>query len=182
MVNQLDYIKLMLCSCYIMLINGESVGLYKDNGLGVLWNFSGPQAECKRKSIVKAFKHCGLRITIQANLWIVNFLDIQHNLDTSTYQPYWKPDNNPVYLNPVYQPPRNLLEQLPKSIGKHMSNISNKYVFRQSVSMYQVALRKNGFSEQLKCIASDNNRENSTKEKKLCKRKSFGSIHHIQWM
>ena len=37
MVNQLDYIKLMLCSCYVMLINGESVGLYKVNVMFMLY-------------------------------------------------------------------------------------------------------------------------------------------------
>ena len=78
------------------IVDKESVGLYRDDGLGVLRNLSGPQTERKRKAIVKVFKDCGLRITIQANLQIVNFLDVQLNLDTSTYQPYRKPDNNPV--------------------------------------------------------------------------------------
>ena len=81
------------------IVDKESVGLFRDDGLGVSRNLSGPQTERKRKAIVKVFKDCGLRITIQANLQIVNFLDVQLNLDTSTYQPYRKPYNNPVYFN-----------------------------------------------------------------------------------
>ena len=37
--------------------------------------------------------------------------------------------------------------------------------------MYQHALQKSGFTEQIKYITRDNNRENNTEEKKRCKRK-----------
>ena len=46
----------------------ESVGLYRNDGLGVLANLSSPQTERRRNAIVKVFKDCGLRIIIQANL------------------------------------------------------------------------------------------------------------------
>ena len=38
-------------------------------------------------------------------------------------------------------------------------------------TMYQYVLQKSDFTEQLKCIASDNNREDNTEEKKQRKRK-----------
>ena len=121
---------------------------------------------------MKVFKDCSLRITIQANLPIVNFLDVQLNLDTSTYQAYRKPDNRPVYLNKNSNHPITVLKQLPKSIEKRISDISsNENVFTQSIPIYQDALQKSGFTEQLKYIASDNNRENNTEEKKRRKRK-----------
>ena len=69
-------------SCHV-----THVGLYRDDGLGVLRNLSGPETERKRKATVKVFKDCDLRIAIQANLRIVNFLDVQLNIDTSTFQP-----------------------------------------------------------------------------------------------
>ena len=50
----------------------ESVGLYTDDGLGVLKSLSGPEMERKEKAIVKLFKDCGLRKTIQANLRTAN--------------------------------------------------------------------------------------------------------------
>ena len=154
------------------IVDKESVGLYRDDGLGVLRNLSGPQTERKRKAILKVFKDCGLRIKIQVNLRIVNFLDVQLNLDSSTCQPYRKPDNNPVYVNKNYNQPTTVLKQLPKSIEKRISDIlSNENVFTQSIPTYQDAFRKSGFTEQLKYIASDNDRENNTEEKKRCKRK-----------
>ena len=149
----------------------ESVRLYRDYGFCVLQNLSGPETERKRKAIVKAFKDCGLRIIIQANLWIVRFCYVQLNFDTSTYQPYRKPDNNPVYLKKISNHPTTILKQLPKSIEKCMLDISlNENVFTQSTPIYQDTLQKSGFAEQFNYIASDNNR-NNPEEKKWCKRK-----------
>ena len=49
-------------------IRKENVGLYHDDGLGVLQNLSGPETERLRKQIIKIFKDCGLNITIKMNL------------------------------------------------------------------------------------------------------------------
>ena len=55
---------------------------------------------------------------------------------------------------------------------KRISDISsNENVFTQSIPLNQDALQKSGFTEQLKYIASHNNRENNTDEKKRLKRK-----------
>ena len=40
----------------------KKVGLYRDDGLGVFRNLSGPEIERKRKEIIKVFKDCGLSI------------------------------------------------------------------------------------------------------------------------
>ena len=103
------------------------------------------------------FKDCGLRITIQANLQKVNFLDIQLDLNTSTYQPYRKPDNNPVYLTKIPITSTKVLKELPKSIEKHVSGISLNEMFSHNRHLYITMLHKSGFAEQLKYIASDNN-------------------------
>ena len=54
----------------------ESVGLYRDDGLGVLWNLWGAKTERKKEANVKGFKDCGLRIITQTNLRIVKFNDV----------------------------------------------------------------------------------------------------------
>ena len=132
-------------------VDKESIGLCRDDGLGVLRNLLGPQTERKKKAIVKVFKDCGFRTIIQASLQIVNFLDVQLNLDTSTYQSYRKPDSNPVYLNKNSNHPTTVLKQLPKSIENSISDIlSNENVFTQSIPTYQDALQKSSFTEQLK--------------------------------
>ena len=60
---------------------------------------SGPEIERMKKRIIKIFKDCGLKITIKGDLKIVNFLDVTFNLHKNTYEPYRKPDNQPVYIN-----------------------------------------------------------------------------------
>ena len=41
--------------------------LYRDDGIGILRNTSQPEADRKRKNIIKIFKECGLSITCQIN-------------------------------------------------------------------------------------------------------------------
>ena len=57
------------------IVDAKAVGLYRDNGFGVLRNLSGLQKECKKKAVAKEFKNCSLRIAIQANLRLVYFFD-----------------------------------------------------------------------------------------------------------
>ena len=46
------------------IIDKKSIGLYKDDGLAILQNLSGPQIERKHKDIIKMFKTVGLNIAI----------------------------------------------------------------------------------------------------------------------
>ena len=59
------------------IVNIDDIGLYRDDGLGVLKNLSGPMIDRKRKDIIKLFKEHGLSITIETNIKIVNYLDIK---------------------------------------------------------------------------------------------------------
>ena len=77
----------------------HSVGIYRDDGLAVVKGLSGPEIERMKKRIIKIFKDCGLKITIKGDLKIVNFLDVTFNLHKNSYEPYRKPDNQPVYIN-----------------------------------------------------------------------------------
>ena len=79
----------------------ESIGLYRDDGLAIFRNISGPQTERIRKNITRHFKKHGLKITIQTNLKIVNYLDVTFNLSNGSYYPYRKPSNLPLAL-PFY--------------------------------------------------------------------------------
>ena len=96
------------------------------------------------------FKTAGLNITIQAGLRIVNFLDVQFNLNNGTYQPYRKPDNTPVYINKKSNHPPVVLKQLQKSIAKRISDISSdENIFCNSTPIYSEALKKSGFNDKL---------------------------------
>ena len=46
----------------------NSIGLYRDDGLGVFDKLSGPQIEQWKKKIIKIFKDCVLSITLTTNI------------------------------------------------------------------------------------------------------------------
>ena len=98
------------------LMNKKNFRLYRDDGLGILRNNSGPEADRKHKSITKVFKECGLSITCEVNKKIVDFLDVHFNLNDQTYEPYRKANNNPVYINKHSNHPPNIINEVPKAI------------------------------------------------------------------
>ena len=58
--------------------------------------------------------------------------------------------------------PPSILQQLPKSISKRISEISsNQYVFNQSIPYYENALRKSGYNVSLKYTPAQNQDENN---------------------
>ena len=86
----------------------NNIGLYRDDGLALFKQTSGPQAERTRKEITKTFKNHGLSITIQSNLKTVNFLDVTLNLTDGTHYPYRKPNNETQYIDIMSNhPPHN---------------------------------------------------------------------------
>ena len=131
------YIRNKLCK----LMNKKDFVLYRDIGLGILRNTSGPEADRKRKNIIKIFKECGLSITSQVNKKIIDFQHVRFNLNDQTYEPYRKPNNKPVYINKQSNHPPNIIADTPKAISKRLTSIScNKNVFDRNADMYQTAL------------------------------------------
>ena len=68
-----------------------NVGLYRDDRLAIT-NATPRDTENNKKEICRIFNNNGLRITIEANKQIINFLDVTFNLNRSTYQPFTKPN------------------------------------------------------------------------------------------
>ena len=123
--------------------NKENIGLYRDNGLGIFQNIPKIETKRKKKEIVKVFKDCGLSITIKCNLKSIDFLDITFDLVNSIYKSYRKPCNKPLYINKHSKQPPNILKQLPKSIGKRISETSsNDDVFNRSIKIYNDVIIK----------------------------------------
>ena len=77
--------------------------LYRDDGLSIFKNMSGPEAERKKKELVKTFKDNGLSITEKTSLKTADFLDIHFDLVKEIYQPYKKPNDGPLYINKKIQ-------------------------------------------------------------------------------
>ena len=118
--------------------------------MGICQNISKTESERLKKRIVKMFKDCGLLITIERNLKSVDFLDITFDLINNTYKPYWKPNNEPQYINKQSNHPPSTIKKLQKSIEKRLSeNSSNVDVVNESAQTYNNALRKSNFTEKL---------------------------------
>ena len=58
------------------LIGRKNVGLYRDDGLAAINSSSGPVLDKMRKNIIALFKNEGLSITIETNLFEMDFLDV----------------------------------------------------------------------------------------------------------
>ena len=72
--------------------------MYRDDGLGV-GALTPRQADKMKKEMCRIFGEYNLRITIDVNHKIVNFLDVTFNLDSGVYKPYMKPNDTLLYVN-----------------------------------------------------------------------------------
>ena len=140
-----ELVGLFLLSTLRDKFKSNDIGLYRDDGLALFMRTSGPQAERKRKEIIKHFKNHGLAITIQSNLHIVNFLDVTLNLTDGSYFPYRKPNNTTQYIDARSKHPPSILKQLPSAINRRISGIScNKKSFDKAKQHYEDALKRSG--------------------------------------
>ena len=89
--------------------------MYRDNGVVVFKNKSGPESEKIEKSIQVIFQENELKITIQCNLKIVGYLDVTFNLTDSSYHPFNKTNNEINYIHKQLNHPPSIIKQLPLS-------------------------------------------------------------------
>ena len=123
-----------------------NIGLYRDDGLGAS-KLTARQTEIAKKKLCSVFKEHGLKITIEANVKIVNFLDVTFDLSRGTYAPYMKPNNVPVYVHKQSNHPPQILKNIPESVNKRLSAISsNKDIFEKAAKPYQEALNISGYN------------------------------------
>ena len=82
----------------------------------------------EKKSSYKVFEQFGLKITAEAYLHVVNFLDVTFDLTSEKYKPYTrKPnDDDPLYIHKHCNHPPNISRQLPTSINKRISALSSE--------------------------------------------------------
>ena len=128
----------------------KDIGLYRDNGLGVFKNKSGPESEKIKKSIQGIFRYNELKTTIQRNLELVDYLDITFNLTDSSYRPFNKTNNEINYIHKQSNHPPFIIKQLPLSGKRRLSKLSsNEKIFNDSIPIYQEALIKAGYNHKL---------------------------------
>ena len=111
----------------------------------------------------------GLKITIDANLKCVDFLDVTFELDTGLHKPFLKPNNTLQYVHTSSNHPKHVIDNIPKGIEDRLSLLSrNEEIFKRAIPPYQEALRKAGHSHILKFKPPTN--QNTAPKKRYRKR------------
>lgn len=148
--------------------DSNEMGLYRDDGLAALKNSPARTADTMRKSIVQTFKKYGLRITIEANLKIVNFLDVTLNLHSGKFYPYRKPNDQPLYINALSNHPPKILQNLPAAISKRISDLScDQETFSEAAPIYERALAESGFPGKLTFSEHDSTGRKRKRRRKI---------------
>ena len=110
--------------------------------LAIMKNKSARLADKTRKELHKCFEQFGLKITAQASLHVVNFLDVAFDLNNGKFKTYRMPNNDPLYINRHSNHPPSITKQFPASINKRISALSaDEQTFHESAPIYQNALR-----------------------------------------
>ena len=139
------------------------VGLFRDDGLGVSVQTRKQIEQCK-KDICRIFKAEGLDITIEANLKIVDFLDVELNLNEGTHKPFTKPNNTILYIDANSNHPPSIKKNIPLAVQKRLSLLSsNKQIFDIAAPPYQEALKKAGYTHNLTFDPEAKNNNNKPK-------------------
>ena len=95
---------------------GLHIGLYRDEGLGIFKNTSPPEAERKKKDLIRIFKSHGLSITVKTNQKVADFLDIHFEIIQDIYLPYKKRKDGTLYINKNFNHPPTVIKLIPKAI------------------------------------------------------------------
>ena len=105
---------------------------------------------------------------IECNKKIVDYLDVTLNLNNGTYKPYCKPDNKIQYINIESNHPPNIINQIPKTIEKRLSDLSsNETIFNAAVPIYQKALKDSGYKTNLKFNPQKTEQKDNTRKRKI---------------
>ena len=95
----------------------------------------------------------------ESNLKIVKYLDVTLNLNNGSFKPYHKPDDIIQYINKESNHPPSIIEHLPASIEKRLSNnSSDEKIFKEAAIYYEDTLNKAGY-------INTSNQENKNKSR-----------------
>ena len=141
-------------------------GLFKDDGLAAS-NTSPRGIENIKKKICELFKKFGLRITIEANKKVVQYLDVELNLNNGTYKPYIKPNDVPLYVNKDSSHPPHVIKNIPEAVNRRLSALSsNQELFDSVKAPYQEALNNAGYDYVLEYHPVENCTKKKTRRRR----------------
>ena len=144
-----DVVGLFLLSEIETLKVKASLGKFRDDGLGAS-SATPRQSEQIKKKICDVYKKHKLGITAEANKKVVQFLDVEFNLETGEYKPFIKPNDVPLYVHKSSNHPPSVVKNIPAAINRRISALSsNEQIFRSVAPLYQEALDKAGYDYKL---------------------------------
>ena len=127
-----EMVGLYLLSQITQHVPSHWVGLYRDDGI-IVTNARPRQADILKKKICKLFRENGLSIEANANIKVMNFLDVTFDLQRGIFKPYRKPNDTTNYVHSKSNHPPSILKNIPKNVNKRLSSISaNKEVFDEA--------------------------------------------------
>ena len=119
-----------------------------------------------KKDIIATFKKLNLKIVIESNMKIVNFLDVTLNFSDGSFSPYRKPNDDSFYINSMSNHPPNIIKHLPKSINRRISSLSrNEEHFNNVKHYYEDQLKSCGYNEPF-CFMNETPANNRNKTRK----------------
>ena len=83
-----------------------------------------------------------MSITVETNKTVVQFLDVEFNLQNESFKPYIKPNDVPLYVHQQSNHPTSVLKNIPAAINRRISALSsNEEMFMSVAPLYQEALK-----------------------------------------
>lgn len=163
-----ELVGLYLLSQLSSILGKSNNGLYRDDGLAILKNVSGPKTDSIRKKIIKLFQKNGLKITIETGLTQTDFLDATFNLKCGKYWPYRKPNDHPLYINTRSNHPPTIKKQIPTMISQRLSQLSSsKKEFDKAAPVYNEALKRSGYNCQLEFQETSEAKRNKGRKRNI---------------
>ena len=133
-----DLVGLFLLDKITSIVGFGNIGLYRDDGLGIVEQTSGTHRERLKKKIIKTFNTIGFKITIDIGSTSSDFLDVSLNLPRNYYQVYSKPNTILIYINKKSNHLPSVRKQLPKMIENRLLNTSiNENAFNSTKRTFQ---------------------------------------------
>ena len=166
-----ELVGLFILSMIKTILETKFFGIYRDDGLAVV-KCTGQLAERIKKKLHTLFKQVDLKITAEANLTEVNFLDVIFNLDDGSFRPYTKPNCQVKYVSKQSNHPPLIVNNIPTSINRRLATIaSSKECFEEEIEVYQDALKQAGHDHQLEYFEVDRSSGEGDKKRKGRKKK-----------
>ena len=124
-------------------------------------------ADKLKKQLCDIFRKNGLVIEANANIKVINFLDVTFDLSRGSFSPYKKPNNVINYVHKKSNHPPTILKNIPANINRRLSSISSsKEIFDAAVPPYQEALDKAGYDYKLEFNEVEPNQQRNSRRKR----------------